>query len=89
METADEVAYAIVIHKAYFDRHDRVVFMVSTKEIQLANNTSNDLINIPSGKFKNMRFDIDNFSDDDENNCVDNIKWCLDPRIGYVYCKIQ
>ena len=59
METADEVAYAIVIHKAYFDRHDRVVFMVSTKEIQLANNTSNDLINIPSGKFKNMRFDID------------------------------
>ena len=60
METADEVAYAIVIHKAYFDRHDRVVFMVSTKEIQLANNTSNDLINIPSGKFKNMRFDIDN-----------------------------
>jgi hypothetical protein len=61
METADEVEYAIVIHKAYFDRDDHVVFTVSTKEIQLANNTSKDLINIPCGTFKNMRFDIDNF----------------------------
>jgi hypothetical protein len=60
METADEVEYAIVIHKAYFDSHDRVVFTVSTKEIQLANNCSKKLIKIPCGKFKNMRFDIDN-----------------------------
>jgi hypothetical protein len=59
METEDEVSYAFVIHKAYFDRHDRVVFSVSTKEIQLANNCSKKLINIPCGKFKNMRFDID------------------------------
>ena len=59
METEDEVAYAFVIHKAYFDRHDRVVFTVSTKEIQLANNCSKDLIKIPCGKFTNMRFDID------------------------------
>jgi hypothetical protein len=48
-----------VIHKAYLDRHDRVVFTVSTKEIQLANNCSKDLIRIPCGKFTNMRFDID------------------------------
>jgi hypothetical protein len=59
METADEVEYAFVIHKAHLDRHDRVVFTVSTKEIQLANNCSKKLINIPCGKFKNMRFDID------------------------------
>jgi predicted carbohydrate-binding protein with CBM5 and CBM33 domain len=69
METADEVAYAIVIHKAYFDRHDRVVFTVSTKEIQLANNCSNDLINIPCDKFENMRFDIDAAAE-----CTGN--WC-------------
>ena len=59
METADEVEYAFVIHKAYLDRDDRVVFTVSTKEIQLANNCSKDLIKIPCDKFKNMRFDID------------------------------
>ena len=59
METVDKVAYAFVIHKAYFDRHKRVVFTVSTKEIHLANNCSKDLIKIPCGKFKNMRFDID------------------------------
>ena len=58
METADEVVYAIVIHQAYLDRHDRVVFTVSTKEIQLATNCSKKLIKIPCGKFKNMRFDI-------------------------------
>ena len=64
METANEVDYAIVIHNAYFDRHNRVVFTVSTKEIQLANNCSKKLINIPSGTFKNMRFDIDEFRQD-------------------------
>jgi len=64
METADEVVYAFVIHKAYFDSHDRVVFTVSTKEIQLANNCSKDLIRIPCGKFKNMRFDIDASEDE-------------------------
>ena len=59
METDDEASYAFVIHKAYLDRHDRVVFTVSTKEIQLATNCSKKLIKIPCGKFKNMRFDID------------------------------
>ncbi len=59
METEDEMAYAFVIHKVYFDRHDRVVCTVSTKEIQLANNCSKNLIKIPCGKFTNMRFDID------------------------------
>jgi len=59
METADEVAYAIVIHKAYINSHDQVVFTVSTKEISLQNNSSNKLIQIPCGNFINMRFDID------------------------------
>ena len=59
METDDEASYAFVIHKAYLDSHDRVVFTVSTKEIQLADNCSKKLINIPCGNVKNMRFDID------------------------------
>jgi hypothetical protein len=59
METADEDAYAFVIHKAYINSHDKVVFTVSTKEISLQNKTSNNLIKIPCGKFINMRFDID------------------------------
>ena len=59
METADEEDYAFVIHKAFFDSHDRIVFTVSTKEISLQNNTSKKLIQIPCGKFDNMRFDID------------------------------
>lgn len=59
METADEEVYAFVIHKAFFDSHDRIVFTVSTKEISLQNNTSKKLIQIPCGKFVNMRFDID------------------------------
>ena len=63
METVDEEQYAFVIRKAYFDSHDRIVFTVSTKEIQLANNCSKKLTEIPCGKFCNMRFDIDNNED--------------------------
>ena len=62
METEDEVVYAFVIHKACLDCHDRVVFTVSTKEIQLANNCSKGLTKIQCGKFKNMRFDIDDLA---------------------------
>ena len=59
METGDAEQYAFVIRKAYFDSHDRIVFTISTKEIQLSNNCSKKLIQIPLGKFNNMRFDID------------------------------
>jgi hypothetical protein len=59
METVDGDQYAFVIRKAYFDSHDRIVFMISTKEIQLANNCSKKLINIQPGCYNNMRFDID------------------------------
>lgn len=58
METADEV-YAFAIRKAFFDSHDRIVFTVSTKEISLQKNSSKKLIQIPCGKFVNVRFDID------------------------------
>jgi hypothetical protein len=53
--------YAFVIHKAYLNASGHVVFTVSTKEIKLeSNNTSSKkLIKIPSGKFNNVRFDID------------------------------
>lgn len=68
METVNEEVYAFVIHKAFFDSHDRIVFTVSTKEISLQNNTSKKLIQIPCGKFNNMRFDIDGVWD---------IAWCV------------
>ena len=67
METVDGDHYAFVIRKAYFDSNHRVVFTISTKEIQLANNFSKKLINIQTGCYNNMRFDID--ADDDFEGC--------------------
>jgi hypothetical protein len=63
METTNDDQYAFVIRKIHFDSHDRVVFTISTKEIVLSNNCSKKLIQIPCGKFYNMRFDIDDLSD--------------------------
>ena len=59
METEDDVVYAFVIHTAYLNSHDQVVFTVSTKEISLGNNVSKKMIQLPIGKCYNMRFDID------------------------------
>lgn len=64
METVNDVVYAFVIKKAYLNSNDRVVFIVSTKDISLQKNTSKKLINIPCGKFTNMRFDIDSIASD-------------------------
>lgn len=58
IETEDGEQFVCVIHKVYFDKNDRLVFIVSTKEIKLANYCSKNLIDIPCGKFTNMRFDI-------------------------------
>ena len=55
----DDSVYAFVIHKAYINSHDQVVFTVSTKEISLQNNTSEKLTQLPEGKCNNVRFDID------------------------------
>ena len=46
METVNEVAYVFVIEKAYLDSKDRVVFIVSTKDISLQKKTSKKLIDI-------------------------------------------
>jgi len=59
METEDDHIYAFVIHKAYLNSHGQVVFIVSTKEISLQNNTSKKLVQLPCGKCNNVRFDID------------------------------
>ena len=59
METEEDDVYAFVIHKAYLNSHDQVVFTVSTKEISLQNNTSKKLVRLPCGKCNNVRFDID------------------------------
>ena len=58
METENS-NYAFVIHKAYFNSCDKVVFIVSTKEISLQNNTSKKLVQLPLGKCNHVRFDID------------------------------
>ena len=59
MELSNFSKYAFVINRAYFNSYKRLVFIVSTKEINLQNNTSKKLTQIPSGKFKHVRFDID------------------------------
>ena len=56
METVDDVAYTFVINKAYLNKSGHVVFTVSTKEIK---SSLKKIIKIPSGKFNNIRFDID------------------------------
>jgi hypothetical protein len=62
METPDDDAYAFIIHKVCFDSNDRVVFIVSTEEISLQNNTLKKMIQLPCRKFDNMRFDIESIS---------------------------
>jgi hypothetical protein len=59
IETATDDLYACVICKAYINSHGRIVFTVSTKEIQLSNNCSKKLTQIQCGRFNNVRFDID------------------------------
>ena len=59
MELENFHKHAFVIRNVYFNSHKRLVFMVSTKEIKLQNNTSKKLTQIPSGKFKHVRFDVD------------------------------
>ena len=58
METNNGEHYAFVIKEAHIDIKTRVVFIVSTKEINLVNNTST-MKKLPCGKHRNMRFDID------------------------------
>lgn len=59
IETATDDQYACVICKAYINSHGRIVFTVSTKEIQLSNNCSKKLTQIQCGRFNNVRVDID------------------------------
>jgi hypothetical protein len=58
METENS-NYAFVIHKASLNSSGHVVFIVSTKEISLQNNTSKKLVQLPEGKCNHVRFDID------------------------------
>lgn len=68
METEDDYVYAFVIHKAYLNSHDQVVFTVSTKEISIGNGTSKKLTQLPIEKCNNVRFDIDSGFED---SCYD------------------
>ena len=59
MELPNFNKYAFVINNVYFNSHKRLVFMISTKEINLQNTSSKKLTQIPCGKFKHVRFDVD------------------------------
>ena len=59
MELPNFCKYAFVINKAYFNSHKRLVYIVSTKEINIQNNSLKKLTQIPCGKYKHVRFDID------------------------------
>jgi hypothetical protein len=89
METVNEAVYAFVIEKAYFNSNDHVVFIVSTKNISLSKNTSKKLIDIPCGKFTNMRFDIDTPARDScYFGCGASVVFTLGiGALGFDYCK--
>jgi hypothetical protein len=57
----DYKKHVFVIKKAKINTNDKVVFYISTKEIQLDNKSEKmkKLKKIPLGKHKNVRFDID------------------------------
>jgi hypothetical protein len=59
MELSNFSKYAFVINNTYFNSHKRLVFIVSTKEINIQNHSLKKLTQIPCGKFKHVRFDID------------------------------
>ena len=61
MELDNFHKYAFVINNMHFNSHNRLVFMASTKEINNKNTSSKKLTHIPCGKFKHVRFDIDNY----------------------------
>jgi hypothetical protein len=51
--------FTFVINNLYFNSHKRLVFMASTKEINIQNISLKKLTQISSGKFKHVRFDVD------------------------------
>ena len=53
--------YVCVIKRVKINKNDKVTFYISTKEIHLNNklNKIKSLKKIPTGKYKNVRFDID------------------------------
>jgi hypothetical protein len=62
MEIDNDKNFAFVIHEAYFNSRGYVIFILSTREIQLQNNSSKKLTQLPIGKCNNVRFDIDSGS---------------------------
>jgi hypothetical protein len=81
MELENFHKHAFVIRNVYFNSHKRLVFMVSTKEIKLQSNTLKKLTQIPSGKFKHVRFDIDAYvyNNDSYGGALENLDQLTDP----------
>lgn len=51
--------YIFVIYNAKINFKNEVVFIVSTQDIALSSSTFKQLLNIPCGRYDNVRFDID------------------------------
>ena len=79
MELPDFRQFAFVISYGYFNSHKRLVFMASTKEINIQNTSSKELTQIPSGKFKHVRFDVDDINPDPDDDESNGWNWCSDP----------
>jgi PHD/YefM family antitoxin component YafN of YafNO toxin-antitoxin module len=72
METTSDGQYVFNIHKARVDKVNRLIFLISTKEIQLSNNVSKKTTQIPSKYFKNAQF-ISILRHSDDNNIIDGV----------------
>ena len=76
--------YIFVIKKVKMNKNDKVVFYISTKEIHLDNksNKMEKLKKIPEGKYKNVRFDIDNGQSESQycDNAVGGQSTCWCPK---------
>jgi hypothetical protein len=63
---------AFVIRKACLNSLGKIFFIVSTKEISLENNIPKKMIELPNGKYYNVRFDIDNKECPPDSNGIRN-----------------
>jgi hypothetical protein len=73
MELPDFRQFSFVINNGYFNSHNRLVFIASTKEINIQNISLKKLTQVPCGKFKHVRFDVDSIEEaeamEEEERC--------------------
>ena len=60
--------YLFIIYDAKLNSKGRIVFKVSTEEIELSSGTSKKMLKLPCGHHDGVRFDIDPFDPIDPND---------------------